>query len=499
MNGFLVLGNQLFEPARLNAAAGGQPFEVFLREDRELCTYVRHHRQKIVFFLAAMREYASELKRAGLAAHYERLGDGESQAYEARLETWLRARRIRKLYLFEIEDAFFERRLLALLDRLGVEHEIVPSPMFLTSRAEFASYLKGVKRPFMKTFYESQRRRLKILVDAKGQPTGGQWSFDEDNRLALPASVTPPPVCDGPARSPTLDEVIAFCDREFPEHPGRADESWLPVDREGARAWLARFVRERLREFGPYEDAIPRHSDFVFHSVLTPFLNTGLLTPDEVVEAALAEARRARIPLNSTEGFVRQVIGWREFIRGVYRHYGERQERENFWGHRRRLAPAWWKGDTGIPPLDVVIRKALRYGYAHHIERLMVAGSLMTLLEVEPREAYRWFMELFIDSSDWVMVPNVHGMAIFSDGGIFATKPYLCGSNYYRKQGAWPAGEWCDEVDGLYWGFIERHSKFFARNPRLSMMARAAAKIPAERRERLRAAAERARARLTTG
>ena len=497
--GLLVLGNQLFEPAHL---AGHRIDHAFMREDVELCTYYRFHQQKIVFYLAAMRHHAMALRAAKIDVCYQTLSAAADSAaatepYEAHLLAWLHRTGIERLLLFEIEDQFLARRILALLAAEGIAHEVLASPMFLTGRAAFVDYLGQVKRPFMKTFYERQRRRLDLLMGSDGRPLGGRWSFDEENRCALPADLELPKLA-APVHNPYVKEVIALVATRFPEHPGNGQQLWLPVDRAGALRWLSRFVRERLHQFGPYEDALSQRSAALFHGVLTPFLNVGLLTPQEVLQRALDEDAERPVPLNSLEGFVRQVIGWREFIRGIYHNFGERQTSSNFWGHSRQLSEAWYRGDTGIPPLDEVIDKVNRLGWANHIERLMVVGSLMLLLEVEPQAAHRWFMEMFIDSSDWVMGPNVYGMALFSDGGIFATKPYICGSNYYRKMGTYPKGDWCDGVDGLYWRFIARHAAFFTRNPRLSMMARSAARLDPVRRDRIYAAADRLQARLTS-
>ena len=227
----------------------------------------------------------------------------------------------------------------------------------------------------------------------------------------------------------------------------------------------------------------------VFHSLLSPCINLGLLTPAEVVEKVVAHADDA--PMQSVEGFVRQVIGWREFVRGVYREYGEQQDTSNFWSHEREFTASWYEGTTGIVPLDDTVKTAWRMGWTHHIPRLMVLGNLMTLCEIRPSSAHSWFMEMYVDSSEWVMGPNVYGMGLFSDGGTFATKPYICGSNYLLKMSDYPKGDWCDTVDGLYWRFIDKHRAFFADNPRLALMPRALDRLSSERRERIFAAAER--------
>jgi deoxyribodipyrimidine photolyase-related protein len=501
----LILGNQLFEPQLiLKKIQSGDNVQIFMREDRELCTYYRHHKQKIQFFLTAMRKYAEELKDAGFDIHYESLGENSNSNYETALLEQIKKFGPEQLCTFEIEDQFFEKRISTLAQQLKISLEIWQSPMFLSSRDQFKTYLGTTRRPFMKNFYQQQRKRLRILVDENLEPIGGQWSFDEENRKPLPKNYQAPELPKLKLRenqSKLLNShesnIAALIEREFADHPGSTSDAWLPNDRAGAVAWLDHFLKESFHDFGPYEDALSRKHPFLNHSILTPFLNTGLLTPELVIDRALKYARKHKIPMNSCEGFVRQVIGWREFIRGIYQNYGDKQSQSNFWKHDKKLTPHWYDGTTGIDPLDDVIRKTIRYGYAHHIERLMIVGCLMLLLEIQPAEAHRWFMEMFIDSSDWVMGPNVYGMALFSDGGIFATKPYICGSNYYRKMGGYTGGAWQDGVDGLYWGFIGKHRDFFLKNHRMSMAVRTFEKMDPEKLKRLNSAATVLRERLT--
>ncbi len=495
MNGILILGNQLFSTVFF-PKLDSKKAKVFMREDLELCTHFKYHKQKIGFFLSAMRKYAEGLKDAGFQVRYDRLGQ-DSASFEAALADFIDKEKVDHLYLFEIEDKFFEARVLDTVARIkGLKVTQVASPMFLTTRAEFRTYLQGTKKPFMKTFYESQRKRLRILVNDKGKPDEGKWSFDEENRLRLPKDYRPPEIPNY-VMDPIDAEVAKVVEKFFPDHPGQMADCWLPSDRKSAQTWLQDFLDQRLRNFGSYEDALSKDHPFINHSILTPFLNVGLLTPDEVVDQTLKSAQKQGIPINSLEGFIRQVIGWREFIRGIYQNFSDRQESTNFWGHGRKLKDSWYTGTTGIEPLDDVIRKTQKYAYAHHIERLMVVGSLMLLLQIHPHEAHRWFMEMFIDSSDWVMGPNVYGMAIFSDGGIFATKPYFCGSNYYKKMGSYKTGDWQDGVDGLYWGFIDRNREFFSKNPRLSMMVKTFDKMASEKKRRIQLAADDLREKLT--
>ena len=274
------------------------------------------------------------------------------------------------------------------------------------------------------------------------------------------------------------------------------------MDRQGYLDLLDQFLEKGLSNFGDYQDAISDRSAFLFHSSLSPGMNLGLITPDEVLKKCISYYHQHLGPesLNSLEGFVRQILGWREFVRGIYQSFSEIQEEENFFDHRRRLSAHWYKGTTGVLPLDDAIKKAVKYGYNHHIERLMVISNMMLLCEIDPREVHRWFMEMYVDSSDWVMGPNVYGMGQFSDGGIFATKPYFCGSNYILKMSSYKKGEpWCEIMDGLYWRFIERNKSFMSKNPRLNMMVKTLEKMDGARKSRIFKPAEEFIEKVTKG
>lgn len=470
-----------------------------MAEDVGLCTYVRYHKQKIVLFLAGMRAYRDELEKNGCMVHYEELSD--TSDYEGKLAAFVASGSFDELVMWEVEDKFFEKRMKAFADEQSLKLSFLQSPMFLTSRDEFADWLDD-NRPFMASFYQWQRKRLGILIEKDGSPVGGRWSFDHENRDPLPQNI------DIPATKPAgvLDDVaelIPIVNDRFRDHPGElsAESWWLPTTRRQALGWLRTFFEERFDDFGPYEDALSTRDPVLFHSVLTPMLNMGLITPDEVIDRALDHAKKHDVRLNSLEGFVRQVIGWREFVRGVYQRYSEEQEQGNFFDHHRRPGSSWYDGTTGMVPMDDVIRKVQRYGWAHHIERLMVAANLMTLCEIHPREAYRWFMEMFVDSSDWVMVPNVFGMGLFADGGVFSTKPYICGSNYIRKMSdyAKPAADdhidgcganWCDVLDGLYWRFVQKHRDFFREQARMAQMVGTLDRMNADRKSTIISAAD---------
>lgn len=483
----LILGDQLFPPRRLEPFRG---MPVFMAEDYGLCTRYKQHRHKLVLFLSAMRHYRHVLRDRGFRVTYIELADtGPDQSYEDKLDVFADREGLETLHGFEVADRFFEQRLSDWTDSRAVEWRTRRSPMFMTHREDFDAYLKAVKRPFMKTFYERQRRGMGLLVDSSGHPVGGRYSFDADNRRRLPDDVPLPGV---PRTRPddVTRRVMEMVNCEFADHPGDAAGFGMPVTRAGWLARARRFVENRLASFGPYQDALTRRDPFVFHAVLSPGLNLGLITPHELVDKAVAAYERGRAPLNSVEGFVRQIVGWREFVHGMHRHYADDMASSNFWGHHRSMATCWYDGTTGLAPLDYAINKAVRYGYCHHIERLMVLANAFNLAGIHPREVYRWFMEMFVDSADWVMQANVYGMGLMSDGGLFATKPYISGANYLRKMGDFPRGEWEDTWDGLYWRFVEEHRRFFEASPRMSMAVRNLDRLAAARRRRIYAAAD---------
>lgn len=476
MEATLVLGNQLF-PLKYQKKLKGTRF---MAESHELCTHFKYHKHKILFFLMSMRRYRDELKESGIKVHYEELPK-KNISYLELLEKFLKKNKVKTLHAYEIEDHFFAEKIDSLCLKLKVSLKIHDSPMFLVKRSQFSDYLNSTKKPFMKTFYERLRKERSILMDDSA-PVEGKFSFDGDNRNKLPKKCDPPPLhWPPPDQTPYFKEIKSLVEEHFPKHPGKCDDFWLATNRKEAKKVFKRFLDERLEGFGTYQDAITNRSDFVFHSIISPYINMGLLLPDEVIDQVEKSYRDGKCPINSAEGFIRQVLGWREFVRGIYQNFDKQQQQSNFFNHKRKLTKHWYEGTTGVPPVDDAIKKAVRFGYNHHIERLMVLSNLMLLCEIDPKEVFRWFMEMYVDSSDWVMGPNVFGMGQFSDGGIFATKPYICGSNYLIKMSDYKKDDWCDGMDGLYWRFISNNREFFSKNPRLSMMTRTLDKIDKKR------------------
>ena len=336
---------------------------------------------------------------------------------------------------------------------------------------------------FQTDFYKHQRKRRKLLLEKDGKPIGGKWTYDSDNRLKFPKSETVP-VVHFPKENTFIKEAKKYVTQHFPANYGTLDGPLFFVSTyKEAEDWLCDFIENRLQNFGVYEDAMVVKEHLLHHSALTPMLNTGLLTPKQVLDKVLEYAAKQDIPLNSLEGFVRQIIGWREFIRIVYVREGSKQRTGNYWNFKRKIPASFWTGTTGILPIDQTIKKVLQTGYCHHIERLMVLGNFMLLCEFDPDEVYRWFMELFIDAYDWVMVPNVYGMTQFADGGLMTTKPYISSSNYLMKMGDYEKGSWQPIWDGLFWHFMHMHRTFFLQNPRLGMLIGTFDKMPKEKQD----------------
>ena len=444
------------------------------------------HKQKLVLHRASMSAYADAHGKS--MKRMENPG-GTTVDGMAWLEAAIPDNCTALDYCDPVDDVV-HRRLQRLADRWGITLHCQPSPNFLSPGDFLQAHTGGSRKPFMAKFYQAQRIRMGILLEDGNEPTGGQWSFDADNRRKLPAKAVVPPA---PATPPNhhVEQAIAHVEKHFPGHPGAATPFRWATTHDEAEAWMAEFFAERFEHFGIYEDAIARDHAFINHSALTTMLNIGLLDPQAIVSAAMRAAEiNPAVPLNSLEGFIRQIIGWREFMAGIYRHRGPAIRTRNYWEFTRPMPAAFYDGSTGIAPVDRVIHQVLRDGYCHHIERLMVLGNFMVLCRIRPDDVYRWFMELFVDAYDWVMVPNVYGMSQFADGGTFTTKPYISGSNYILKMSDEKKGDWCAVWDGLFWSFIGDHSDFFSRNPRLSMMARNWTKMTQEKQAAHRIAAD---------
>ena len=485
---FLILGNQLFPISNFEEFRNDHIF--YMAEDYELCSYEKHHKLKILLFLSSMRSHADQLKKKNFKLEYSKIDSNDfKKDYLEKIKKFIKSKRIKEITSFEVEDKFFEKKIESFIKKNDLIWNKIKSPMFLNSRAEFNDYLSKNKKPFMSTFYKTTRQKLNILMKNDGNPEGGKWSFDEDNRKKLPQDTKIPkfPNITETKHTKNLKPII---EKIFKDHPGNTQNFWFATEYNDVVKLLNFFLKEKSNLFGDYEDAVSQKNNILFHSALSPYINLGLITPEFIVSKTLQFHKKNKIRLNSLEGYVRQVIGWREFMRGIYQKYSDEMEKKNFFKHNRKMKNSWYEGTTGLPPLDYAIKNALKHGWSHHIERLMILSNIMNLCELKPKIVYKWFMEMFVDSSDWVMVPNVYGMGLYSEGGIFATKPYICGSSYFMKMMDFKKGDWCNTMDGLYWRFINRNRSFFLKNPRLSMMVRIFDKMKSDRKKLILSEAE---------
>ncbi len=439
------------------------------------------HKQKLWLHRASMSRYLRQLQHDGLEATifpYEKRTDLAHDMMRGLAEDG-----VTDVAMVDTVDFIAEKRLRAAAEANGIALVFHTSPGFLNTKTDNLNWSDGRKRWFMAEYYKSQRRRLDVLMDGD-EPVGGQWSFDEDNRKKVPKKLLDSlPIIDWPQHDEIDTKAKDSVAADFPDAYGSLDTLYYPTSHKAATDWLQQFLERRFAQFGDYEDAIVEGESWLWHAVLTPTLNIGLLTPQQVLDATLAYAEKKDIPLNSVEGFVRQIIGWREFMRATYEDLGVQMRTTNHWDHTRKIPASFYDGTTGIDPIDDTIKRILDTGYCHHIERLMVLGGFMFLCEIDPNDVYRWFMEMFIDSYDWVMVPNAYAMSQHADGGLITTKPYFSGSNYVRKMSHWSKGDWADTWDGLYWRFIMKHADELGSNPRWAMMCRTAQRMKDETKE----------------
>lgn len=457
--------------------------ECYLIEEDLFFTQYPFHQQKLVLHRASMQAYAERLRNVGKTVHYIESADVRSDC-RVLVESLAGA----KIHVLDVVDDWLRQRLKSACLSHGVTVKLSATPMFLQKYAVYRDFFTR-KRFFHHDFYVQARHRENILLDSQGKPLGRQWSFDAENRKKYPRKQTPPSV-NFPTLTNEYRQAIDYVNAHFPDHYGETNADFVyPSTHEQAQVWLDEFLRVRFSEFGVYEDAIVADASILHHSVLTPMLNVGLLTPQQIVDTTLDFAKNNDIPVNSLEGFIRQIIGWREFMYGLYESVGRQQRTRNFWGFSRPIPDSFYTGDTGIVPIDTTIKKVLKTGYCHHIERLMILGNFMLLCEFDPDAVYQWFMELFIDAYDWVMVPNIYGMSQFADGGLMATKPYISGSNYLAKMSDFTIKskgepvEWAATWDGLFWRFMHVHRDFFAANPRIGMLLKMWDKMDTEKQQ----------------
>ncbi len=474
---YVVLGNQLM---RNHPAVDADSEDLIIMiEAYDICSKLNYHKHKLVLILAAMRNYRDYLISKNKTVMYIEITN--SNVFIDQLQQIIVQNQITQLEWMQTSDTSPQQKLLNLCKTLRIKSVVSSNQQFLTSPDSFDEWYGSQKQPIMESFYRWQRKRTGILMDDK-KPVGGAWNYDSENQKPLPKSGLALPITRPQPQDIVTREVIPIIEKLFSNNPGTAENFWLPTTFETADIWLADFIQTKLRLFGPYEDASRADEPFLFHSVLSPLLNCGLLDPKACVEAVLNAYYYGDAPLNSVEGFVRQIIGWREYMYGMYVRMPDLID-ANYFGFTKELESWWYDNTYREQELPIPVKAALEtvhtYGYNHHIERLMILGNWFLLNEYNPRSVYLWFSSMYVDAYEWVMVPNVQGMSQYADGGVIATKPYISGGNYLQKMGSWwPNLEAAksSEFNALYWKFLNTHRELLNDNFRMSMILKLAEK-----------------------
>ena len=474
----IIFPNQLFEKS-FSISNG---CKTYLIEEHLFFKQYNFHKQKIFFHRSSMKSYEDFLIKKGVEVIYV-----DSNNENSDVRNFLNNTEISKVNIYHPEDNWLEKRIKETCQINKIEIKIYENPLFLTSRDSLFPFFNSEKKKLFQTsFYKNQRKKFNILINEHDKPTGGKWTYDDMNRKKFPKNKKPPPIDYSKIKSINFIDSYNYVENNFAKNFGEINSVQLyPTDFKSAKIWFNNFLKTRFDEFGIYEDAVLINESIINHSVISPLINSGLLEPKYIVETSLDYYKKYDIPLNSMEGFIRQIIGWREFIRGVYHSKGTEERTKNYWSFKRKIPKSFYEGSTGIDPIDDTIKKVKKTAYGNHIERLMILGNFMVLCEFDPDEVYKWFMEVFIDSYDWVMVPNVYGMSQFADGGLMSTKPYISSSNYIIKMSDYKKGSWSEIWDGLFWTFMDKQRDFFKKNPRMRMLISSFDKMDSMKKEKL--------------
>ncbi len=475
-----ILGDQLSHELASLRDVDVNDAVVLMMEVAEETTYVRHHQRKIALVLSAMRHFAAELREAGWTVDYVRLDDpGNRGSFTGEVMRAVERHRPRCIRIVEPGEWRVKTAIDGWARKCATQVDVLPDDRFICSVLEFQTWAQSRNELVMEHFYRDMRRKTGLLMTPDGKPEGGQWNLDKNNRQPPKRGIIyPKPSRFAPDE--TTSEVLALVAEKFSAHFGRLEDFSLPVTSAQAAIALEHFVRTALPDFGTYQDAMVTGQDWLFHSWLSPALNAGLITPLQVASAAAEAYAAGTVPLNAAEGFIRQIIGWREYVRGYYWLEMPTVAQANALEATRPLPEFYWTGDTDMLCMAEAIRNTRDHGYAHHIQRLMVLGNFAMLVGVRPQDVADWFLVVYIDAYEWVELPNVIGMSQHADGGRLATKPYAGGGAYISRMSdhcqrcrfdvKQKTGPDACPFNALYWDFLARHERRFRRNRRMTQM-----------------------------
>lgn len=488
----LILGDQLSPDLSSLRHSDPEQDRILIAEVMDEATYVRHHKKKIAFLFSAMRHFAEELREAGWPVDYLKLDDPDNPgSLGAVLEQQMSQHKPEKIVLTEPA----EWRLVETFRNMDIE--MLPDDRFLCTPEEFAEWADGRKQLRMEYFYREMRRKTGLLMDGD-KPAGGKWNFDSENRKPATSELFMPQPMQFEPDAMTSD-VLELTAERFAGHFGDLEPFAFAVTRQDALKALDHFVESTLPRFGDYQDAMLRGEPYLYHSILAQYLNCGLLGPLEICEKVEQAYRDGKAPVNAAEGYIRQIIGWREYIRGVYWLKMPEYADSNHFGHQRPLPEFYWTGETDMNCLSAAITQTKKLAYAHHIQRLMVTGNFAMLCGIDPAEVHEWYLAVYADAYEWVELPNTIGMSQFADGGVVASKPYAASGSYINRMSDYcgscrfdvkqRTGEDACPFNALYWNFLANQRDKLGDNPRMGPMYRTWERFGEDEQERIRSSA----------
>ena len=495
-----ILGDQLTPDIAALRVADKDDSIVLMMEVADETVYVKHHKAKIAFILSAMRHHAERLRALGWTVDYVTLdAPDNSGSFTGEVARAIERHAPRAIHVTEAGEWRVRSMLESWETRFAIPVTIHEDDRFLCSHAEFDSWAAARKQMRMEFFYRDMRRKTGLLLTEAGEPEGGQWNYDADNRKPAPDRdlLMPHPIRFRP--DGVTQAVLEMVADRFADHIGSLDHFHFAVTHEEALRQRKRFLDEALPRFGDYQDAMLTDEPFLWHSILSPYINAGLLDPRELCQEVEARYRAGKVPLNCAEGFIRQIIGWREYVRGVYWHEGPDYGKRNALKAQRDLPDFYWTGETDMHCLAQAIGQTIDHGYAHHIQRLMITGNFALIAGIDPHQVHVWYLEVYADAYEWVEMPNTIGMALSADGGLLGSKPYAAGGAYINRMSNYcgscrydvkkRVGDDACPFNALYWDFIARNERTLSRNPRMAMPYRNWQRMKPEDREATRAQA----------
>ncbi len=474
----VILGDQLSLNISSLKCCDKEKDIILMCEVFEECTYVKHHKKKIAFILSSMRHFADELRGAGFDVSYIKLDDVKnSHSFRSEILRFSKERKINKVKITHPSEYRVLQDLNSLTEE-NIDLEIIEDDRFLCSKSEFKDFAKNKKSLLMESFYRQMRIKYNILMDGKN-PIGGKWNYDSENRKPPKKGLKIPQHYQN-APDKITKEVINLVNDKFSKHFGDLEPFYFAVNKKQALRAFEKFIEERLQNFGTYQDAMIEGEDFMFHSHIGFYLNNGLLEPLEVIKKAQEEYEKGKVDINSAEGFIRQILGWREYIKGIYWLKMPEYKELNFFNAKNKLPEFYWSGDTKMNCIKQSVKNTKKNSYAHHIQRLMVLGNFALIAGIEPSQVNEWYLIVYADAYEWVELPNVSGMVLFADGGILATKPYASSGAYINKMSnyckncsykvAQKNGENACPFNYLYWNFLIENEEKLSKNHRMAMI-----------------------------